>query len=55
MNEGVLVMEIKSPMVPEGQGRIRMTITAIHSKDQMEKAIQCLAKHAEELGVLKKT
>ena len=51
-NEGVFVLPVLSPAVPPGSSRIRATITAGHSFDQLEFAIKAFEKVAKSVGLL---
>jgi glycine C-acetyltransferase len=41
------------PVVPKGQARIRVQISAAHTREHLDKAIQAFAKIGRELGVIK--
>jgi len=42
--EGILVGAIRPPTVPEGAGRLRITLSASHSEDNIQQLIQALKK-----------
>ncbi len=44
---GFLVAAIRPPTVPRGTARIRITLTAGHTADDIESLVRCLAKSAE--------
>lgn len=43
--EGILLSAIRPPSVPVGTSRIRLTVTAVHTKEEMEKAAAILIRH----------
>jgi len=51
-NEGVLGTGIAFPTVPEGKARIRTIMTATHTKEQMEQALDVLKKVGKRMGIL---
>ena len=51
--EGIYVTGLYYPVVPKGQARIRVQISAGHTRDQLDKCIQAFIKVGRELGVLK--
>ena len=51
--EGIYVTGFYYPVVPKGQARIRVQISAGHTRDQLDKCIQAFIKVGRELGVLK--
>jgi len=51
-NEGVLGTGIAFPTVPEGKARIRTIMTATHTKEQMEQALDVLKKVGKRVGIL---
>jgi glycine C-acetyltransferase len=52
LDEGIYVIGFFYPVVPKGQARIRVQISAAHSREHLDKAIHAFAKVGEELGVL---
>jgi glycine C-acetyltransferase len=50
--EGVYVVGFSYPVVPEGQARIRVQMSAAHTRDQLERALTAFAKAGAELGVV---
>ena len=50
--EGIFVTGFYYPVVPKGQARIRVQISAAHEKDHLDKAIAAFIKVGKELGVL---
>ena len=51
-NQGVLVVGFSYPVVPLGEARIRVQLSAIHTKEQLDKAISIFEKSAKELGII---
>ena len=51
-NEGVMGTGIAFPTVPEGKARIRTIMTATHTKEQMEQALDVLKKVGKRMGIL---
>jgi 8-amino-7-oxononanoate synthase len=42
--EGILITPIRPPTVPIGSARLRITLTAAHSGNQVERLLEVLAK-----------
>jgi glycine C-acetyltransferase len=51
-NEGVMATGIAFPTVPEGKARIRTIMTANHTKDMMDQALETLERVGKRLGIL---
>lgn len=51
--EGIFVTGFYYPVVPKGQARIRVQISAGHKREHLDKAIEAFIKVGKELGVLK--
>ena len=51
--EGIYVTGFYYPVVPKGQARIRVQISAGHNREQLDKCINAFIKVGKELGVLK--
>ena len=51
--EGIYVTGFYYPVVPKGQARIRVQISAGHTREQLDKCIEAFIKVGHELGVLK--
>ena len=51
--EGIFVTGFYYPVVPQGQARIRVQLSAAHEKEHLDKAIAAFIKVGNELGVLK--
>ena len=52
-SEGIYVTGFYYPVVPKGQARIRVQISAGHNLEQLDKCIAAFVKVGKELGVLK--
>lgn len=52
-NEGVFAMAIGFPTVPQGKARIRVMISASHSRDDLDYGLQAFAKVGRKLGVIR--
>jgi glycine C-acetyltransferase len=50
--EGVLGTGIAFPTVPEGKARIRTIMTATHTKDEMDTALEVLKRVGKRMGIL---
>jgi glycine C-acetyltransferase len=53
LNEGIYVTGFYYPVVPKGQARIRVQLSAAHETEHLDKAIAAFTKVGKELGVLK--
>jgi glycine C-acetyltransferase len=52
LKEGVYVIGFSYPVVPKGQARIRVQMSAGHEKEHLDKAIDAFAKVGRNLGVI---
>lgn len=52
LEEGIYVIGFFFPVVPKGQARIRVQLSAAHDTEQVEKAVEAFVKVGRELGVL---
>ncbi len=50
--EGIYVIGFSFPVVPKGQARIRTQISAAHTKEQLDKAIEAFTRIGKEMGVI---
>ncbi|MEP6684670.1 MAG: glycine C-acetyltransferase [Parafilimonas sp.] len=53
LDEGIYVIGFFYPVVPKGQARIRVQLSAAHEKHHIDKAVEAFTKIGKELGVLK--
>lgn len=53
LEEGIYVIGFFYPVVPKGQARIRVQLSAAHEPEHIDKAIAAFTKVGKELGVLK--
>lgn len=52
LSRGVFIPAIRTPAVPKNQARLRMTVSAAHTDDELDQAIDLLAASAGELGII---
>ena len=55
LDEGIYVIGFSYPVVPTGQARIRVQISALHTREDLEKAVAAFARTGKILGALGKT
>ncbi len=53
LDEGIYVTGFYYPVVPKGQARIRVQLSAAHEKEHLDKAVKAFEKIGKKLGVLK--
>lgn len=53
LDEGIYVIGFYYPVVPKGQARIRVQLSAGHEKEHLDKAISSFEKIGKELGIIK--
>ncbi len=53
LEEGIYVTGFYYPVVPKGEARIRVQLSAGHTREQLDKAIAAFIKVGKELGVIK--
>jgi glycine C-acetyltransferase len=51
-NDGVFVLPIVSPAVPEGLARLRATVTAAHTAADIDKGLSVFARAGEKVGII---
>ena len=54
LDEGIYVIGFFFPVVPRGQARIRVQLSAAHDQHHLDKAISAFTKVGKELNALKK-
>ncbi|MEK7763337.1 MAG: glycine C-acetyltransferase [Nitrospirota bacterium] len=52
LREGVYVVGFSFPVVPKGQARIRVQMSAAHTRAQLEQAVGAFAKVGREIGII---
>ena len=52
LDEGIYVIGFSYPVVPKGQARIRVQISAAHEPEHIERAIAAFAKVGRDMGVI---
>jgi 7-keto-8-aminopelargonate synthetase-like enzyme len=55
LGEGIYVIGFSYPVVPKGQARIRVQISAAHTRAHLDKAISSFERVGKRLGVVKKS
>ncbi|MCE7033269.1 glycine C-acetyltransferase [Lysobacter sp. GX 14042] len=53
LEEGIYAIGFFFPVVPQGQARIRTQVSAAHTREQLERAVDAFTRIGHELGVLK--
>jgi len=53
LKEGIYVIGFYYPVVPKGQARIRVQLSAAHEREHLDKCINAFTKVGKELGVIK--
>jgi glycine C-acetyltransferase len=53
LDEGVYVVGFSFPVVPKGQARIRVQLSAIHTPEQIDRAVLAFASVGRRLGILR--
>lgn len=52
LKEGIYVVGFSFPVVPKGQARIRTQMSAAHSREQLDQAIDAFTRIGRELGII---
>ncbi len=52
LDEGIYVIGFSFPVVPEGEARIRTQMSAAHTREHLDQAIQAFTKVGRDLGVI---
>ena len=50
--EGIYVIGFSFPVVPEGQARIRVQISAAHERNHLDRAVDAFEKVGRDLGIV---
>lgn len=53
LEKGIYVIGFYYPVVPKGEARIRVQLSAVHEKEHLDKAIEAFSVVGKELGVIK--
>ena len=53
LDEGIYVIGFFYPVVPEGEARIRVQVSAAHKTEHLDRAVEAFTRVGRELGVLK--
>ncbi len=54
LEEGIYVIGFSYPVVPMNKARIRVQISAAHTREQLDRAVGAFSKIGQELGIIKK-
>ncbi len=52
LDRGIYVIGFYYPVVPKGEARIRVQLSAVHEKEHLDKAIEAFSEVGKELGVI---
>ena len=52
LEEGIYVIGFSFPVVPKGQARIRVQLSAAHQPEHIDRAVAAFTRIGQELGVL---
>ena len=52
LDEGIYVIGFSYPVVPKGQARIRVQISAAHTAEHLDRAVAAFTKIGKQLGVI---
>ncbi len=52
LEEGIYVIGFSYPVVPKGEARVRVQMSAAHTREQLEQALEAFAKVGRELGII---
>lgn len=52
--KGIYVVAFSYPVVPKGQARVRVQISAAHTEEDIKKAIDTFAEVGTKIGLIKK-
>jgi glycine C-acetyltransferase len=50
--KGIYVIGFYYPVVPKGEARIRVQLSAVHEKEHLDKAVNAFTEIGRELGVI---
>lgn len=52
LNEGIYVIGFSFPVVPKGEARIRVQLSAAHSREHLDKCVDAFARIGRKHGVI---
>ena len=52
LNQNIYVIGFSFPVVPKGEARIRVQISASHTKNQIDRALDAFKKSGEKLNII---
>jgi glycine C-acetyltransferase len=52
LEEGIYVIGFFFPVVPKGEARIRVQLSAAHDRSHLDRAVEAFVKVGRELGVI---
>jgi len=52
LEEGIYVIGFFYPVVPKGEARIRVQISAAHEREHLERAVEAFTRIGRKLGVI---
>ena len=52
MEKGIYVIGFSFPVVPQGQARIRLQVSAAHTDEQLDQTLRAFTEVGKELGVI---
>jgi glycine C-acetyltransferase len=52
LKEGIYVIGFVFPVVPKGRARIRVQLSAAHTKPQIDQAVEAFIKVGKSLGII---
>jgi glycine C-acetyltransferase len=53
LDEGIYVIGFYYPVVPKGQARIRVQLSAAHTREHLDRAIEAFIKIGKKLDIIK--
>ena len=53
LTRGIYVIGFSYPVVPQGQARIRIQMSAAHTPEQIDRAVRAFAEAGREIGVVR--
>ena len=53
LEKGIYVIAFSYPVVPEGQARIRVQISAAHTSEQIDRCVAAFADIGKQMGIIK--